>query len=162
MDAGTIIIWISAGLFIIAGIAGLILPVLPGPVLLLTGLGLAAWAENFVFVGPVILTILAALAITAHALDFLAGAMGVKRFGASRTAATGAAVGAVFGMFFGFVGILAGPFIGAVIGELIAVKNIQTAGRAGIGAWLGILIGIAAKVAIGFSMIGIFVIARLF
>ena len=141
---------------------GLVIPVIPGPVLLLAGLAMAAWAENFVFVGPAILTILTLLAITAHVLDFIAGAMGAKRFGASRKAAFGAAIGAVVGMFFGLVGILAGPFIGAVIGELTVSKNIQTSGLAGIGAWMGMLIGIAAKVAIGFSMIGVFLLARLF
>jgi len=162
MEAGTFIIWIFAALFVVAGIAGLILPVLPGPILLLAGLFLAAWAEHFAFVGPVILLILTVLALSAHALDFLAGAMGVKRFGASREATIGAAIGSVFGMFFGFFGIVAGPFIGAVIGEVLSVKNIQTAGHAGIGAWVGMMIGIAAKVAIGFTMIGIFLIARLF
>jgi len=88
--------------------------------------------------------------------------MGVKRFGASRKAAIGAAIGAVFGIFFGFIGILIGPFIGAVIGELTVNKNIRTAGFAGIGAWMGMMVGAAAKAAIGFSMVGIFLIARLF
>jgi len=162
MDAGTIIIWTLSALFIVGGLVGLVVPVIPGPVILLAGLAMAAWAENFVYVGPAILTILTVLAIAAHALDFLAGAMGVKRFGASRKAAFGAAIGAVVGMFFGFIGILAGPFIGAVIGELTVSKNIQSIGLAGIGAWLGMIIGIAAKVAIGFSMVGIFLLARLF
>jgi uncharacterized protein YqgC (DUF456 family) len=162
MDVGTLLLWPLAALFIILGLAGLIVPIIPGPILLLTGLVLAAWAENFTFVGPVIITILTLLTLLAHALDFMAGAMGVKRFGASRKAAIGAAIGAVFGIFFGFIGILAGPFIGAVIGELSIRKNFQAAGLAGIGAWLGMIVGAAAKIAIGFSMVGIFIIARLF
>jgi len=162
MDVGILILWTLSALFIILGLAGLIVPVIPGPVMLLTGFVLAAWAENFAFVGPVIITILMLLTLLAHALDFLAGAMGVKRFGASRKAAIGAAIGAVFGIFFGFIGILAGPFIGAVIGELTVNRNIQAAGLAGIGAWLGMMVGAAAKMAIGFSMVGIFIIARLF
>ncbi len=162
MDAGTIILWTLAALLTVTGLTGLIIPVIPGPILLLAGLVMAAWAENFAFVGPVIITILTLLAILAHALDFMAGAMGVKRFGASRKAAVGAAIGAVFGIFFGFIGILAGPFIGAVIGELSVQRNFQAAGLAGIGAWLGMMAGAAAKMAIGFSMAGIFIIARLF
>ena len=162
MDAGTILIWLLSALFTTIGLCGLIIPVIPGPILLLAGLILAAWAENFVFVGPIIITMLAILAVLAHALDFIAGAMGVKRFGASRKAAFGAAIGAVFGIFFGFMGILLGPFIGALIGELTVSKNIQTAGLAGIGAWLGMVAGAAAKMAIGFSMVGVFIIARLF
>lgn len=162
MDAGTIILWIFSALFIITGLVGLIIPVIPGPIILLGGLVMAAWAENFFFVGPMIITILTILAILAHALDFLAGAMGVKRFGASRKAAFGAAMGAVFGIFFGFIGMLIGPFIGALIGELAVSKNIHTAGLAGIGAWLGMMVGAAAKMAIGFSMVGLFIFARLF
>jgi len=162
MDAGTIILWTLSALFTVTGLAGLIIPVIPGPILLLGGLVLAAWAENFAFVGPMIITILTLLALLAHALDFLSGAMGVKRFGASRKAAIGAAIGAVFGIFFGFIGILAGPFIGAVIGELSVRRNFQAAGLAGIGAWLGMMVGAAAKMAIGFSMVGIFIIVRLF
>ncbi|MBC2716986.1 MAG: DUF456 domain-containing protein [Desulfobacteraceae bacterium] len=162
MDAGTLILWILSALFTITGLAGLIIPVIPGPVLLLAGLVMAAWAENFVFVGPVVITILTLLAVLAHALDFLAGAMGVKRFGASRKAVIGAAIGAIFGIFFGFIGILTGPFIGAIVGELTVQRNFQSAGLAGIGAWLGMMVGAAAKIAIGFSMVGIFIIARLF
>jgi uncharacterized protein YqgC (DUF456 family) len=162
MDFGTILLWILSALFTAIGLCGLIIPVIPGPILLLAGLVLAAWAENFAFIGPVIIIILTLLAVLAHALDFLAGAIGVKRFGASRKAAFGAAIGAVFGIFFGFIGILLGPFIGAIIGELTVNRNIQAAGLAGIGAWLGMIVGAAAKMAIGFSMVGIFIIARLF
>ena len=162
MDFGTIILWTLSALFIITGLVGLIIPVIPGPIILLAGLVMAAWAENFFFVGPMIITILTILAILAHALDFMAGAMGVKRFGASRKAAFGAAMGAVFGIFFGFIGMLIGPFIGAVIGELTVQRNFQAAGLAGIGAWLGMVVGAAAKMAIGFSMVGVFIIARLF
>ena len=162
MDVGTIILWIFSAMFIITGIVGLVAPILPGPFLLLAGLVLAAWAENFIFVGPVILTVLGIMAISAQGLEFLSGAMGSKRFGASRSAATGAAIGAVVGIFFGFIGIFAGPFIGALIGELTVNRNIQAAGLAGFGAWVGMIIGAAAKVAIGFSMIGLFLLARVF
>lgn len=162
MDIGIILLWTLAGIFIVAGLAGLIIPVIPGPVLLLTGFILAAWAENFAFVGGFTIAILTVLAILAHTIDFIAGALGVKRFGASRNAAIGAIVGAVAGIFFGFIGIFTGPFVGAVIGELLVRKNLKTAGLAGVGAWLGMLVGTAAKVAIGFSMVGVFVFVRLF
>lgn len=161
MDIGILLLWTLAGIFIAAGLVGLVLPVLPGPVLLLTGLILAAWAENFAFVGSVTLTILTVLAILAHAVDFIAGALGAKRFGASRSALIGATVGAVLGIFFGFIGILTGPFIGAAIGELLVQKNIRAAGLAGLGTWMGMLAGTAAKVALGLSMVSLFLVARL-
>lgn len=161
MDAAAIGLWTGAAVLTAAGMAGMVLPVVPGPFLLLAGLVLGAWAEDFVHVGPILLAVLAVLAVAAQALDFLAGAMGVKRYGASRRAAAGAAVGAVVGLFFGFFGVFLGPLIGAVIGELTISPNLPGAGRAGLGAWLGILVGTAAKIAIGFSMIGLFVVARL-
>jgi uncharacterized protein YqgC (DUF456 family) len=162
MDIGIILLWTLAGIFIVAGLAGLILPVLPGPVLLLTGFVLAAWVEDFAFVGGFTITILTVLAVLAHIIDFIAGALGAKRVGASRQAVIGAAMGAVIGIFFGFMGVVIGPFIGAVIGELSAQKNLRAAGIAGVGVWLGMLIGTAAKIAIGFSMVGVYVFARLF
>ena len=98
------------------------------------------------------LGVLAALAV---AVDFIAGAFGVKRFGASGRAVTGATIGAIVGLFFGIVGVLVGPFVGAVIGELSVRRNLAAAGRAGVGAALGLALGTAAKLAIAFAMIGV-------
>ena len=162
MNETSMILWALAVILIIAGFAGLVLPVLPGAVLLMAGFFMAAWAEHFVYVGPVILSILAVLTVLTYAIDFLAGAVGAKRFGASRRAAFGAAIGALVGIFFGIPGIIIGPFAGAVIGELTVRNDLQAAGLAGIGTWLGMAIGAAAKAAIGFTMLGIFILARLF
>jgi uncharacterized protein YqgC (DUF456 family) len=162
MNEVGIIMWVVAVLLIIAGFAGIILPVLPGAVLLMAGFFLAAWAENFVYVGPVILTILCVLTVLTYGIDFLAGAVGAKKFGASPRAAFGAACGALVGIFFGIPGIIIGPFAGAVVGELTVRPDLQAAGMAGIGTWLGMVIGAAAKAAIGFTMLGIFILARIF
>jgi uncharacterized protein YqgC (DUF456 family) len=115
-----------------------------------------------VHVGAFTIAVLTILAILAYGIDFIAGALGAKHFGAGRQAVIGAAAGAVIGIFFGIIGIIVGPFIGAVVGELSVHNNLRAAGRAGVGTWLGMLIGTAAKAAIGFSMVGIFLIARLF
>jgi uncharacterized protein YqgC (DUF456 family) len=160
MEWGTVILWIFAVICVIAGLAGLILPALPGQLLIFIGLLLAAWAEDFAYVGAVTLAILAALMILAYILDFIAGAFGAKHFGASRMAALGAVLGAIVGIFFGFIGVLIGPFIGAFVGELMVQSKFESAGRAGIGAWIGLVLGTAAKVALGFSMLGIYLLAR--
>ena len=160
MEAGIIILWILAVILVAAGVAGLVLPMIPGPPMIFAGLVMAAWAEGFAHVGGVILFILAVLALIAVTVDFLAGALGARRFGASRKAVIGAAAGAFFGLFFGIPGIIAGPFIGAVAGELTVRRNYRAIGMAGIGAWLGLVMGAAAKVAIGFTMIGVFLLAR--
>ena len=157
----TILLWLLATLLVLAGLVGLLLPVLPGPPLLFAGLLVAAWAEDFAYVGAGWLTVLAALAVLTYAVDFAATALGAKRFGASKRAVVGAAVGAVVGLFFGLPGILLGPFIGAVIGELTAQRELRDAGRAGVGATLGLALGVAFKLALAVSMLGLFAMARL-
>ncbi len=104
---------------------------------------------------------LGVLAVLAVAVDFIASAFGVKRFGASGRAVTGATIGAIVGLFFGIVGVLVGPFVGAVVGELSVRRNLAAAGRAGVGAALGLALGTAAKLAIAFAMIGVIVVMRL-
>lgn len=156
------ILWSVAGVLVITGIAGLVLPILPGPLLLFGGLVAAAWAEGFVEVGIFPIVILAIMMCTALILDFVASGLGVKYFGASKRAAWGAIAGGLLGLFWGLPGILLGPFIGAFILELSVRDQLQPAGRAGFGAWIGFLVGTAAKVAIGFAMIGVFIMARCF
>ncbi|HEX2230107.1 MAG TPA: DUF456 domain-containing protein, partial [Candidatus Binatia bacterium] len=158
----TVLLLIIAALLIAAGLAGLVLPALPGSPLLFAGLLLAAWAEDFQYVRPWTLVLIALLAVLTYAVDFWATMFGAKRFGASRRAILGALFGAVIGIFLGFPGVLLGPFIGAVIGELSARRSLQEATRAGIGATVGLVLGAAIKIALAFSMIGIFIVARFF
>jgi uncharacterized protein YqgC (DUF456 family) len=161
LEPVTIVLWITAGVLIVIGTIGLLLPVLPGSPLIFLGALLAAWAEDFAYLGPWSLIVLGVLAALAVAVDFIASAFGVKRFGASGRAVTGATLGAIIGLFFGLVGVLVGPFIGAVIGELSMRRNLAAAGRAGVGAALGLALGTAAKLAIALSMIGVIVLMRL-
>ena len=161
MEPVTILLWIAAGVLIVIGALGLILPVLPGAPLIFIGALLAAWAENFQYIGLWSLVAIGVLALLAVAVDFIASAFGVKRFGASGRAVTGATIGALVGLFFGIVGVLVGPFVGAVVGELTVRRNLAAAGRAGVGAALGLALGAAAKLAIAFAMIGVIVFMRL-
>ena len=161
MDPTTIVLWIAAGVLIAIGAIGLVLPILPGAPLIFIGALLAAWAENFAFIGPWSLTLLGVLTALAVAVDFIAGAFGARRFGASARAVAGATLGAIVGLFFGVVGVLVGPFVGAVIGELSVRRNLAAAGRAGVGAAVGLALGTAAKLAIAFAMIGVIVVMRL-
>ena len=162
MDLYSILLWIISIIFLIAGISGLILPLLPGPLLIFTGLVLAAWAENFQYIGWGTIVTLLVLTLLAHAIDFVAGGLGVERTGASRRATWGAIIGALIGIFFGLPGIILGPFIGAFIGEISLKKESQLAAQAGVAAWIGIIIGIAAKIAFGVAMIGIYLFVRFF
>ena len=148
-------------MLITIGALGLVLPILPGAPLIFIGALLAAWAEDFVYLGPWSLALLGALTALAVAVDFIAGAFGARRFGASARAVTGATLGAIVGLFFGVVGVLVGPFVGAAIGELSVRRNLAAAGRAGVGAAVGLALGTAAKLAIAFAMIGVIVVRRL-
>ncbi len=150
----TILWWLLAGLVVIAGLAGTVIPALPGVPLVFAGLFLGAWIGNFETIGWITVGVLAMLAVVAWAVDFLAGALGAKYLGASSRAFWGATLGAIVGIFFGLPGIVLGPFIGAVLGELSVGSDLLQSGRSGLGAWLGMVVATAAKLAIAFLMIG--------
>lgn len=151
----TILWWILAVITVAAGLAGTVLPALPGVPLVFAGLFLMAWIGDFEVVGWVTLGILAVLTIIAWAVDFVAGALGARYLGASSRAFWGATIGAIAGLFFGLAGIILGPFIGAVIGELTGGSDMVSSGRAGVGAWLGMVVATAFKLGIVFLMIGL-------
>ncbi len=154
------LLWILAVLLGVIGLLGLVLPVLPGAPILLAGLVLAAWADDFAYVGAQTLILLGVMALLTYVVDFVSTALGVKRFGASNRAIAGAVLGGLVGLILGLPGLLLGPFIGAVLGELSLRRDVRSAGRAGLGASLGLALGAAAKLALGFGMIGIFLLAR--
>jgi uncharacterized protein YqgC (DUF456 family) len=150
----TILWWILAGLLVIAGLAGTVIPAIPGVPLVFAGLFVGAWIGHFETISWIMIGVLALLALVAWVVDFLAGAFGARYLGASSRAFWGATIGAIAGIFFGLVGIVLGPFIGAVIGELSGGSDLLQSGRAGLGAWIGMVIATAAKLAIAFLMIG--------
>jgi hypothetical protein len=141
------------------GLAGTILPALPGVPIVFLGLLIAAWIEHFQKIGWPTLTILAVLTAFAIGVDLLATLLGAKRVGASKLALLGAAIGSIIGIFFGLIGIFVFPFIGAVAGELIARREMGQAAKVGVATWLGLLFGALAKLALALTMIGVFVIA---
>jgi uncharacterized protein YqgC (DUF456 family) len=163
--------WLAAVLLIAVGVAGTVLPALPGVVLVLAGMVLGAWIDGFVHISGWTLGVIAVLAALAWATDFVAGVLGAKKAGASRAAVIGAALGTVLGVFTGFVGLLFMPLAGAVAGELWARRGSwdldgahatgTQAARVGIATWLGLLVGTAVKLALVFMMIGVFVLALL-
>ena len=158
MDAHTL--WfVLAIILIVVGVAGTVLPVLPGVPLVFAGMLIAAWSDGFQHVGVWTLVGLGVLTVIAVAVDFLAGLAGAKRVGASRLALIGAAVGTLIGIFFGIPGLLLGPFLGALIGELFAGGTLKRAADVGVGAWIGFLVGAVLKLGVCFAMLGIFVVS---
>lgn len=153
------LLWAVAILLIVAGLAGTILPALPGAPLVFVGLLIAAWIDKFQKVGWFTLTLIFLLMILTFVIEIAAAGMGAKRVGASKMAIFGAAVGTIVGIFFSLPGLLLGPFVGAVIGEYLSRRNWEQAGKVGIGTWVGLIVGTAGKLAVIFAMVGLFVTA---
>ncbi|HEX2541352.1 MAG TPA: DUF456 domain-containing protein [Caldimonas sp.] len=162
MPASDVALWILSIALMVAGVAGAVLPVLPGAALVLAGTVLGAWIEDFQRVGGWTIGVLVALALLSWVLDYVAGVLGAKKVGASRQALLGAAVGTVAGLFLGFVGVLVLPFVGAALGEYLARRDHRAAVRVGLATGVGLVVALVAKVVIAFVMIGIFVVALLF
>ena len=148
-----------AVILILVGIAGVILPALPGLPLVFIGMLLAAWAGDFQQIGWVTLVVLGLLTLLSVAVDFFATLVGAKRVGASKKALWGAVLGTFIGIFFGPIGLFAGPFVGALLGELWHGKEIGQATKVGLGTWLGIVLGIVLKLGVAFAMLGLFAFA---
>lgn len=141
---------------------GTVAPAIPGTPLVFLGLLFGAWADGFEKVGWVTLVILGLLTVLSLVVDLLATAHGARRVGASWLAVAGAGVGMLAGLFFSLPGFILGPFVGAFLGEWLARRDWRHAGKVGVGTWLGMILGTAAKLALVFTMIGIFAAAYFF
>lgn len=155
----TTVLWVLSVLLILVGIAGVVLPALPGVVFVFGGILLAAWIDDFTRIGAWTVVILGVLAAVAFVIDYVASTVAAKRAGASKLGLIGAALGTVLGIFTGFIGLLFMPLVGAAIGEYMAQRDALRAGQIGVATWLGLLVGTVLKLAIVFTMIGVFIAA---
>ena len=157
------LLWFLAGLLIVVGLAGTVLPALPGTALVLAGIVLGAWIDDFARVGAGTLAFVALLAVASWVLEYVAGVLGARRAGAGPQALAGAAIGTVVGLFMGLVGVLFMPLVGAAIGEWSArwrgPRAHEQALRVGVATWIGMLAGLVAKVVLACVMVGVFVVA---
>lgn len=153
------ILYVIAALCIVLGIAGIVLPALPGIPLVFLGLLLVAWADGFSHVGWVVLSLLAVLTVLSFVADVLATVVGAKRVGASRKALWGTFVGSIAGLFFMPIGLFAGPLLGALAGEYWHTRALGRSTRVGLATWLGILLGMALKIALLIAMLALFAFA---
>ncbi|MFZ5639149.1 MAG: DUF456 domain-containing protein [Bacillota bacterium] len=139
------------------GVLGTFLPVLPGaPLIFLAALGYGLY-EGFRQVTPLTLVILFVLMGLTLLIDYLAGVVGAKKYGATRWGTWGAFFGGVLGVvFFSIVGLILGPLVGAIVGELLAGRKPSEALRVGLGTILGLAGGAVLKFVIALSMFILF------
>lgn len=156
------LLWTLSAALIVIGLAGIVMPALPGTIFVLAGIVLGAWIDDFERVGWLAVAFVTVLAVLAWLMDYVAALLGAKRAGASRQAVIGAAIGTVAGIFMGLVGVLFMPLVGAAVGEFMARRNHGQALRVGIATWLGLMAGMLAKFVLAFMMIGIFIVALVF
>jgi uncharacterized protein YqgC (DUF456 family) len=156
LSTDLVAVYIVVGLLFAAGLAGSILPIIPGPPLIFAGTFLYAFATDWTPIGPGRLVVFAVLAVLAYLLGHLAGALGAKRFGGSGWAVAGALVGALVGVFWGPFGLILGPVVGAITGEFLHGGDVERSWRSGLGALAGLAMGIIANLGLAVVMIALF------
>jgi|SRR5512139_1579898 len=156
-----IALYVLAAALMIGGLAGTILPALPGIPMLFGGIWLVAAVDRYRHLGLWWLLGIGVLATAGVVIDFVAGTLGAKRVGASPRALWGAGLGTLVGMFFGVPGLLLGPFLGAVGGELMAGTSALRSTHVGVGTWAGLLFGTLLKLVVSCMMLGLFALGML-
>jgi uncharacterized protein YqgC (DUF456 family) len=151
-----ILLYLIAAALIVSGLIGAMVPALPGIPLIFGGIWLIAVVDHYHHLGLWWLLGIGAVGAFGLTLDLLAGALGVRRVGASKQAVWGALVGTVIGLFFGLPGLLLGPFLGAVLGELTAGNSVLRSTHVGVSAWVGLIFGTIIKLVSSLIMVALF------
>ena len=149
-----------AFLLILVGVAGTIVPALPGIPMIFAGAWLIGYIEDYQYFGWGTLIALGVLTVISLIIDWVSQTMGAQKAGATKLGLSGAFLGTIIGIPFGLVGIFLFPVLGAFIGEMIGHRDMRKAGKVSWATWIGMIAGIAAKLAIAFIMIGIMCVMR--
>jgi hypothetical protein len=157
-----ILLYVLGAAALVAGIAGVVLPAIPGSVLLIAGAVFVGWAEGFTRVSGWTVAACVVIGVGIWVVDFVAGILGARAFGASKWAIIGAGLGLLVGMFLGLPGIVLGPAVGAIVLEYARDPNFERALKAGTGAFLGFVLGSVVKVSLAFVLVGVLVLALVF
>ena len=143
------------------GLAGIVLPILPGPLLSWIGFFLYAWSYHFEKISLLTTLIFLGLVVFLGILDYILPIIGAKKYKASKKGIFGASLGLLLGvMFLGPLGIILGPFLGTLLGEVYDKKDLLVALKPARATIIGVLISSLAKIVLIFIMTG-FVIAAL-
>lgn len=144
--------WFILGiLFVLAGIVGSVVPLLPGPPLGYVGLLIQQFKSEPPF-SVKFLLVWALITIVVFLLDYIVPMYGTKKFGGTKYGVWGCTIGLLAGLFFGPWGIIIGPFAGAFLAELIADSKSDTAFKAALGSFIGFLFSTLLKLITCFLM----------
>jgi uncharacterized protein YqgC (DUF456 family) len=149
-------LYVVAAMLILIGLAGAIVPALPGIPMIFGGIWLVARLDQYQHLGLWWLVAIASIGAVGLTVDLLSGVLGAKRVGASPRAVWGALLGTILGLFFGLPGLLLGPFFGAVAGELSAGSSMQRGAHVGLSTWVGLLLGTIVKLVASVTMVALF------
>ena len=161
-----IALMIIAGLLMLTGLVGCVLPVLPGVPLAYVGLLLLQLTDKVQF-STTFMLIWLAVVIVIQVLDYYVPAWGTKQFGGSKWGVWGCTIGLLLGVVGlplgpgGIAGLFFWPFVGALVGEYLKQRDTRIALRAAVGSFIGMMTGIVAKVAYGVVLLAI-IIVKLF
>lgn len=161
-DLMDIFLTVIGAVLMLAGLIGVVAPVLPGIQLSWLGFFIYAWGTGFERISLTVTIVFTVLMLISWAMDYLVQVIGAKKFNASKGGLIGVFIGSMIGIFvFGFWGIILGPVIGAIIGELIVARNIPQAFKSATGTLVGCIAGTLSKMVLILIMAGFF-IASLF
>jgi uncharacterized protein len=146
---------VIAGLLIALGLAGAVIPTVPGIPLIFIGIWLIAAVDGYRHLGSGWLIAIGAVGAAGLMIDLLAGVLGARRVGASKQAVFGALFGTVIGLFLGLPGLLLGPFLGAVLGELASGSSVLRSTDVGLSTWLGLIFGTIVKLIASVTMVAL-------
>ncbi|MFM7180413.1 MAG: DUF456 domain-containing protein [Verrucomicrobiales bacterium] len=158
-----LLFWSLTCVLMLVGLAGTILPLLPGQIIVMAAAVLHYFTvgaeQSPGWTGYIIMGVLLALS---YLLEYAGSALGTKKFGGTKAGMAGALIGGLVGIFFGFVGIIIGPILGALFAELvIAGREWRESGKAATGAFIGFLLGMVGKFGCTVAMIGVFFVGAI-
>ena len=157
----TIFLITLAVVCLLTGLAGCVIPVLPGPPISYLGILFLHFSKEYDYSLTTLLVLLA-LVIVVTVLDYVIPMLGSKYLGAGKWGSAGSFIGTIIGLFFLPWGLIVGPFLGAFIGEKISGKGWHDAFVAGTGSLVGFLVGTLIKMLLCLYMIWIFIDALIF
>ncbi len=155
-----ILIIITAIIISLVGVIGCVLPVLPGPLISFGAMLLVKFATE-IPVSNQLLLIFGIITLVITVTDTVLPIYMPKKFGSSGTGIFGATLGLIIGLFFPPAGFIIGPFIGALLGEFLKTRDTSSALVAGIGTFIGFMLGTILKLGLSVVITGWLIIKAL-